>query len=189
MNHKRLIFIIIVLLVVALGITLIWWWVMPRQVSSPPVNNPTPTSSINEPIGLELISTTTAPLPPVQLGVVVMARVWAERFASWSNEDNFSNLEVVSRQATAQVKNFLKTYQQTLMTQYPVGNGYHGVTGRALSPQLVEFNDSAGTALVNVNLQLEEYSAVAQPVISTKVLELKLVKQGEQWLVNFLKWQ
>lgn len=189
MNNKRLVFIIIGLLIIALIATLVWWWVISRPFNTEPVNNVSITPSTTESIGAGLISTSTTPLPAAQLGVTVMARVWAERFASWSNEDNFSNLDLVSRQATPQVKNFLKNQQQTLIAQYPLSGGYHGVTGRALSPQLIEFNEAAGTALVKVNLQLEEYSTSTQPVISTRVLSLQLIKQGDQWLVDFLKWE
>ena len=126
-------------------------------------------------------------LAPAQTGALVAARVWAERFASWSNEDGFSNFEPLANFATAQVRTFLVTYQADLTNRYPLAQGYHGQTGRALGPRMVEYDEAAGTADVQVAMQLAEATSSA-PIISNRTLDLKLKKDGETWLVDFVKW-
>lgn len=124
---------------------------------------------------------------PGQTGATVAARVWAERFASWSNEEGFTNLQQLDGQSTEQVRAFLLTYRQQMVQRYPVAEGYRGVTGRALSPQLGSYDEAAGTAEVSVAMQLAESTSTA-PTVYNRTLDLRLVRSGAGWLVDFVKW-
>ena len=87
------------------------------------------------------------------------------------------------------MRDFLRDYRADLTAQYPASSGYHGVTGRALSPRVDELDEEAGLAQVTVGLQLVESSdASITPSISNRELMLRLVRRDGQWLVDFLKW-
>lgn len=122
---------------------------------------------------------------PERTGAAVAARVWAERFASWSNEDGFSNLRLLASQSTPTVQDFLVTYRQQMQQRYPLEQGYHGVTGRALSPVVDSL--AGDSAQVSVAMQLAESTSTV-PTVYNRTLELRLVRSGEGWLVDFVKW-
>lgn len=169
-------------------VAVVLWLVLRGSPTTPPPAGVTPTTTPEDTSNLPPpVSTPTTPEPD-RTGAVVAARVWAERFASWSNEDGFTNLQQLGSQSTAQVQSFLATYRQQLQQRYPVADGYRGVTGRALSPKLDAFDAGAGTAQVSVAMQLAE-STSTSPTVYNRTLDLRLLRSGEAWLVDYVKWE
>jgi hypothetical protein len=185
MDRRRLL--IIVGAAVLLLVAVILWLVLRGGSSTPPPVGVTPTSTSEDNLSLPPQPTEPTTPQPDQTGAVVAARVWAERFASWSNEDDFTNLQQLDGQSTNQVKAFLITYRQQLQQRYPLADGYRGVTGRALSPRLDSYDAGAGTAQVSIAMQLAESTSTV-PTITNRVLDLRLLRNGEAWLVDFVKW-
>lgn len=161
-------------------------WLFLRQPAAPlPEPQPTPTSTAGSEAALPPQPTAPVAPQPGQTGAVVAARVWAERFASWSNDDGFTNLQQLHGQSTEQVRSFLATYRQQLQQRYPLEQGYRGVTGRALSPVLGSYSPDA--AEVSVAMQLAESTSTV-PTVYNRTLDLRLVRGDGAWLVDFVKW-
>ncbi len=168
-------------------IAVILWLVLRGGPATPPPAGVTPTSTPDDTSNLPPPVSTPPTPEPDRTGAVVAARVWAERFASWSNEDGFTNLQQLSGQSTTQVQSFLVTYRQQLQQRYPLADGYRGITGRALSPKLEGFDDAAGTAEVSVAMQLAESTSTV-PTVYNRTLDLRLVRGDGAWLVDYVKW-
>lgn len=177
-----------ILAALALAVTL--WLLLSRRPAEAPTPAPQPqptTTGSTLPTGGE---TPEPPTPqPTQTEVIVVARSFAERFSSWSNDDGFASFELLEGEAAEPVRAFLRSYRADLEARYPVSGGYHGVTGRALSPRLDALDEEAGVAEATIGLQLAESSGAAvTPAITNRQLSLRLVRRDGQWLVDFLKW-
>lgn len=175
----------------ALVLAVILWLLFGRQPAVPPEPSPqAPATSTGATLPPAGEAPEVPPTPqPTQAAVLVVARSFAERFASWSTDDGFASFELLEGEATSQVREFLRTYRADLAARYPASGGYHGVTGRALSPRVDQLDDEAGLAEVTVGLQLAESSGGnVTPSISNRELMLRLVRRDGQWLVDFLKW-
>lgn len=173
------------LVLLAAVVLLALWALLGRRqpATPPPAGSPTTT----EPDLTGVLPQPSGPVEPQpeRTGALVAARVWAERFASWSNEDGFTNLEQLADQSTPAVQSFLLSYRAQLEQRYPLASGYYGVTGRALSPVVDSLEGD--TAQVTVALQLEQGTSTT-PTVSNRTLSLRLVNGGSGWLVDFVKW-
>jgi hypothetical protein len=186
MERRRVILIASVAITVVVALLLWWFLIRPGEgPAQPGGTTPTTTTPGGELPQLTPIAPSTP--QPAQTGAMVAARVWAERFASWSNEDGFTNFDPLADLSTLPVQTFLVSYRADLARRYPLAGGYHGQTARALGPKLVDFSEAAGTAHVQVAMQLAESTSSA-PMISNRTIDLKLTQSAGAWLVDFVKW-
>ncbi|MBI5732165.1 MAG: hypothetical protein HY982_02275 [Candidatus Magasanikbacteria bacterium] len=109
---------------------------------------------------------------------------FVERFGSYSPEADFSNFKEIEPMATAAVAAWLKTYPEDLAKKAPVG--FEGVTTRVLTQKIISAD--ALNATVIASAQREETVSGAASVGYKDIL-VKLVWQGDQWLVDGVYWQ
>ncbi|MFA6428630.1 MAG: hypothetical protein WCW02_03780 [Candidatus Buchananbacteria bacterium] len=119
------------------------------------------------------------------VSVTRLASDFAERFGSYSNQNNFSNLQELKLVATKSWQDYLNTQIKTLAkTSAQI---YSGVTTKALSSQVK--NITSDSASVLVNTQRQQASANGPDKIYYQAIVVRLLKVGSQWLVDEAKWQ
>lgn len=195
MENRKRIFIIIGLIVVGLIIAALIWWLVARQMGGPAatnINGPVDFSQqlpVTRPIIVEPGSEPVVENPDVAASLRAVARTFAERYGSFSNQSNFSNLEDAQSLMTA---SFQQRAIGLLQGQLPAAaaDSYYGITTIALSAQITSYDPAAGQATVEVSTQRREAKGTtANPRTLYQQLIIQLVESGGSWLVDGATWQ
>lgn len=120
------------------------------------------------------------------LDAYATARFVAERFASFSAESSYSNIESLYSLFTADFQDWAKDYVSEGRSKTDSAQSYR-VVARVLS--VVSEGVSADSAMFVLRLQKEEIIGAAPAVVSQRNLQVDLVKTGSVWLVDRLKWE
>jgi len=121
------------------------------------------------------------PLTSTEQHITVVARNFSERFASFSTDSNYANLEEVK--LLSSVKLILQL--DKIIESASESASFYGVSSKVLKVKINSLDETAGLAKVTVTLQREETST---PVYYQD-LELLLIRSGEEWLVDSYRWQ
>jgi hypothetical protein len=120
-----------------------------------------------------------------EASVRTLAKTFAERFGSYSNEAAFANLEDVFPLMTEAYA----ARMQEAMESWSASQEYYAVTTHVLSVEM-ETDEETGTAQVILKTQREEARGEVQNVsILYQDLALDLVYTGGTWLVDRATWQ
>ncbi|HAL50543.1 MAG: hypothetical protein UU40_C0025G0006 [Candidatus Uhrbacteria bacterium GW2011_GWD2_41_121] len=113
-----------------------------------------------------------------------IARVFVERFGSFSNQADYENVNAVMDIATSTLQNQLKT----IMSKEQDTDVYYGISTRVLSIDQVSITDTQ--EVLEVMTQREEsIESPANTTIRYQSMKLTLVKNGDSWLVNDFVWE
>ncbi|MDD2680548.1 MAG: hypothetical protein PHE20_00410 [Patescibacteria group bacterium] len=200
-NNKKLgIFIIVVgLLLIA---AIIYFIFMPNRtatIETPPVdNNPL----VQLPAVIETSSTTPGDRPRYKEydlsqeaehktngdDLAKLASAFAERLGSYSNQSNYSNFEDLNIFMTASMRDWAKNYVENTRRDNPYNGTYYGVTTKAVSTEVVDFNDAQSSAEVVVSTQRRETTLDGGENNYQQNLRLTFIKEADQWLVDGAYW-
>lgn len=110
------------------------------------------------------------------------AKVFVERYGTYSSDATFQNVRDVETMVT---KNLLAYLTKTVSSTTPKNQPFIGVTTKVVTAEIGEWSDTAATVKVQVT-RIEERGT--QPLATTQQSgTVKLVKQGE-WLVDGIYW-
>ncbi len=187
MTRKKIIIISIIVLVLAgLAIALL---LTDKSFFSPqPV---TPDNNQNANTGVPQVNKGALPimplvtLKPAEQSAVTVARNFAERYGSFSSDSQFLNLEEVKLISTAKMQIALEQGKAKMIT----GQGFYGVSSKALKTEIKNLDDAGGKAKIIVSLQRSERKDGANDYVYYQDLDLSLIKSGESWLVDSANWQ
>jgi hypothetical protein len=153
-----------------------------------------PTTSVTAPVVAPAPSVAD-PLNPPVVAVVVgrtaaaqMAELFAERYGSYSNQGDFQNLTDLLPVMTDGYRAKTEAYLASA-TSSDLAN-YQGVTSLKISTKVLAYDESAGTAIISVNLQQQKSGgAPASAGISYRSLRMSLLKVGDSWKVDSAAWE
>lgn len=177
-KKRKIIWLTVLLVILILLVVLIWWLLR----GSNPLNQPeedvpiynTPSANLNY----------TAPkadeVNPTEFGVVALARMYAERFGSWSTDNQLKNLQELSQFSSPSMLNYLG--QQEIRP----AQEFYGISTKALSTRVTSQSESAAEVIVST--QRTENKAGQESVFYQDV-RLTLVNVGDLWLVSGAYWQ
>lgn len=113
------------------------------------------------------------------------AKLFVERYGSYSNEANFQNIRDVIPLMSVE---FAAATTADLATKTQP-NGFYGVTTRVIAVKVVSQNETTGTAEVLLSTQRTEENGSAQNT-TTKYqdVELMFVTESGVWKVDSVKW-
>jgi len=118
-----------------------------------------------------------------------LAFTFAERFGSYSNEINFSNLDDLKDLMTIKMKAWVDGYKKEKQVEVQGEQTYYGITTRALSAEITSFEEDLGRAEIIVKSRREESIGTAEnPRPFYQDLKLVLVKTGEGWKIDSADW-
>lgn len=116
-------------------------------------------------------------------GVEQLAKVFIERYGTYSTDNNFQNIKEVSTLVTDSLWSKLKLLIEPKAASST--DGFVGVTTKAISATLSSWSDSKATVDIKV-MRTEEKKGV----VSTRYqnVSLDLVKTNSLWLVDKVTW-
>jgi|WetSurMetagenome_2_1015567.scaffolds.fasta_scaffold15405_5 hypothetical protein len=117
-----------------------------------------------------------------------VADAFAERLGSYSNQANFSNISDLKVYMTASMQSWADKYIATNQKN-PYSGVYQGVTTRAISTEIKDYNDTAGKADILVHTQKLSVNGTSNPVTTNQDITITFVKQNSKWLVDNAKWK
>jgi hypothetical protein len=165
-------------------------------------NAPTANVNVNKPVNASLPNTnsqkpiTNTPVPPPPAEVApeatqassarTIAIAFAERFATYSNQNNLANLDNLEVISTPAVWSFIKgSYRNDLLKSMPKGSAYYAMTSTALNANVAPISATEDSA--TVMMQRVESGTASKVAYAT--LDLKLKKTGDSWLVSWEQWE
>lgn len=118
------------------------------------------------------------------------AKAFAERFGSYSNQSNYSNFSDLEIFMTKSFADWTKSYVEQLRESAPGYEVYYGISTRALTTELISFDEASGKAEINVLTERSESSANGGDLepYQQKIL-LKFNKVANDWLVDAAYWE
>lgn len=118
--------------------------------------------------------------------VINLSSLFAERFGSYSNQGDFENVRDTMPLMTSSLQAWAETY---IRDNTPADTSvYSGISTKALASEVVEFDTAAGRAEVNVQTQRTEATSEGTRTFN-QVLNVELVKSGNEWLINSIQWR
>ncbi len=195
MSRKQKILIVVVGILIILAL---FYWLFLRESFTP--QSPESKTNVNvvalPPVLPPNSTTVSASVPEasaeekLRSSISRLAAAFAERYGSYSNQGNFENLidleSLMTEKMWAETENFIEQNGTA-----PGSNSvYFGVTTKAISVNIVELDEGAGTAKITVGAQRREASGSMADSSAIKYEDLELVfqKVGGEWKVNEAKW-
>lgn len=127
--------------------------------------------------------------PITKEDVARVASNFAERFGSYSNHANFKNLSDLEIMMTSRMKAWAEDY----LAQQKKASGeietYYGITTKAASTEVKEFDNNTATILVHTRRQEASETTSNITKVYNQDVTVKLVKDGEDWKVDSANWQ
>jgi len=194
-RRNKIIVIIAVAIVILLLAILLFWWLGQRQKAAIQ-EAANANMGINIPAGLPSASTgLTNQIEPsaqevnLEASLKAIASTFAERFGSYSNQGNFSNLDDLKDLMSVRMKSAISEYKAKQQASM-IGTAYYGITTKAISPQITSFEESLGRAEILVKTQRQEaLGNTINPKVFYQDLKLNLVKTEADWKVDEAEWQ
>lgn len=163
----------------------LWWRALQAPVSTtPPVVVDGSTSLPSTPV-------TPAPTTPTpvdqQLEVETLARLFIERFASFSSDSQFSSVLELEPFTTRTFGDWVETqYLPAQRAKYPVGV-YQGQTVKVMSLEVKKLDDTSAT--VEVQAQLAVTNDKGETTSTYPTATLTFVRDTDRWLVDGAYWE
>lgn len=179
-DRRRLIiaFVLIGLLVVAGWLGGRWYWGRPSAL--PPVSTPT-ASPAPAPAAPRPAVGPAAPKTEAERSALRLARLFAERFATFSSQSRYEGITELAEVTTDRFRQWLtSSYIPSLQAEHPA-TAYSGQTTRVLSIELKEATPTTATAVAQVQ---QEFTAAAGSTVRYTTLTVGLTKKGAGWLVD-----
>lgn len=117
-----------------------------------------------------------------------MAGSFAERFGSYSSHSSYGNIEDLRVFMSENMRQWAENYIKEQVEQESQNNDYYGISTRAIVTKVREFNKDRGRATVIVETQRTEKKGDQENVFNQS-MQIKFVKEGDEWKVNRAEWQ
>lgn len=178
MERKQKIEIGIAVLIIIVLIGVLWWVLLPGSSDLIPGSDSgtgQATEDQQEPaIDYSAYETTAS----------TIARVFVERFGSFSNQADYANVISVMDIATSSLQSKL----EAMMSKDQDTDVYYGISTRVLSIDQVSATETQ--EVLEVMTQREEsFETPANTTIRYQTMKLTLVKDGGSWLVSDFVWE
>jgi hypothetical protein len=204
MNKRTTRTIIITLIIILLLLLLGYLLLMLKTPAKPVIKNPavsTSTPAVNKGLPSSSVATNTPATPPQQVktpppsddaitqtNLEKIARSFAERLGSYSNQSNFSNISDLEIQMTKSMQSWAESY--IAANEKAVYSGvYQGVSTQAISDKVLDFDNNKGQADVLVQTQRVTQNGASSPVTIQQDITITFVKQNGVWLVDNAVWK
>jgi len=118
--------------------------------------------------------------------LISFAKLFAERYGSYSNQANFQNIRDVIPLMSA---SFGSVTEKALLNK-KAPEGFYGITTRVITVKVVSKDETAGTATIDLTTQREEEKTSAQNTsVKYQDIEMTFVKESGVWKVDSATWR
>ena len=120
--------------------------------------------------------------------IEALARVFAERFVSYSNQSGYLNVTDLYPLMTPSTQRWTSgTYISKLKAENPTDGQFYGISTRTINIKSVKITDGENAEAV-VSTQREETKGAGVPRIFYQDIELKFLRINQSWLVDWVRW-
>ena len=120
-----------------------------------------------------------------------MAASFAERFGSYSNQSNFSNIVDLKIFMSERMREWADVYVREQRQKDPVSLIYYGITTKAVAQEIKDFDDDISQATILVNTRRRE--AVSSTSNTSNFFEqdiiINFIQEKGAWKVDRAYWQ
>ena len=121
------------------------------------------------------------PLAAQKNGVQQLAKVFVERYGTYSTDNNFQNIKDVETLVTRSLWSKISAP----ISSKTVSQSFTGVTTKVISMDLTEWSDVKATVELKTS-RIEEKNGVVTTRYQTAVVSM--VKQNVVWLIDKISW-
>ncbi len=119
-----------------------------------------------------------------------MAASFAERYGSFSNQSNFGNIRDLKIFMSSDMQAWADDYIRTEIDKKTDSSIYYGATTRAVSQEVLNYDDGDGSAEILVHTQREEATGTTSNISRFQQdIKLMFIKERKAWKVNGAYWQ
>lgn len=200
MNKKnKLTIVILVTTILLLVILVAFFWILSLS-NTDDVDDAAIDSSINIPTTLPSSSSGVDALPTapieeqnLEASIRAISLTFAERYGSYSNQSNFSNLKTLTGLMTDKMQafsnDFISSQKVFSPTDLQDGVSYYGITTNALSVKVLSVDEDLGRAEVDIGTQrVETKITTNNPRTFYQTLKISLIDDGDGWKVDSATW-
>lgn len=120
-----------------------------------------------------------------------MASSFAERFGSFSNHSNFSNIKDLKIYMSQRMKKWADQYIMEKSQEMGSTDLYYGITTKAIAEEVKDLDEDTGQAIVEVSTRRRE--ATSSTSNTSNVFNQKIIilftNEGGAWKVDDANWQ
>jgi hypothetical protein len=120
-----------------------------------------------------------------------IAASFAERFGSYSNQSNFSNISDLKLFMSANMQTWADNYVNLQKQKNSATNIYYGITTKAVSEEVINYDDDLGQAKILVQTRRRE--AISSTNNTNNVFDQNITilftKDRGAWKVDSAVWQ
>ena len=119
-----------------------------------------------------------------------LARLFAERFGSYSNQAGYGNIEELKVFMSKRMSVWADRYIKEEIAKHPQVDIYYGITTRAVTIEEKEFNTENGQAKYVVSTQrFEATGSMDNKTSRQQDIVITLIKEDDAWKVDSAIWQ
>lgn len=192
MSRRNKIIIIAVAVLVLIAVFLIFLLISENNV--PPINSNQNAALTNQRVSslnAANLNINIAPLqvtkqPNTQSVLTALARVFAEKYGSFSSEGNFENIKDLKSISTARLAALFDSY----MSANPLSQTeFYGITTKAINTEIITLNAEETDAQILVGTQRAETKGSGNPRVFYQNIILRILKSDNLWKVDAADWQ
>ncbi len=121
--------------------------------------------------------------------IITTAERFAERFGTFTNQDNFQNFQNLKIYATPSMQSWMDGFVQDEQKKFKDQNiAFYGVTTKALTPKVLTSRPDDIQVLINTERQ-EITDQSETPKISYQNIIIDMQHVDNDWKVNFAQFQ
>jgi hypothetical protein len=205
--RKILIIILVIVILIGLGVVLYYLYgdqILKTKKVLPAENKSTATQTTMDtnPAPVKKITFTPAPNDVVTAEKPVtrtfgksdlerLSASFAERYGSFSNQSNFSNITDLRIFMSADMKNWADNYIALERQKKTDATTYYGIVTKAIAQEIKDFDEDFGQAKVLVQTRRREALGTTNNVsnVFNQAIIIEFVKEQGAWKVDKATWQ
>ncbi len=117
-----------------------------------------------------------------------IARLFATRFGSFSNQSDYGNINDLKIFMTDSMSTWADKYIADLRSQEYTGE-YYGIITHPLTTKILSYDEKGGKVKVEVTTERQESKGEVLGVAYRQKMTLDLVKINNEWLVDNAVWE
>lgn len=201
---KKVIKVIVILLILAIIAGFLYFlylrYYQPSKLAetttaNPSTNQETTAASTLSPVKtIDFQETSNAVSQPIKEfskdDLMRLAASFAERFGSYSNQSNFSNIKDLQIFMSQNMKNWAESFISSQRRKVSDSTNYYGIITKAVAQEVKEFDDDLGQASVLVKTRRREAIGSTNNVtqVFNQDILIDFVKEQGAWKVNKASW-
>ncbi len=147
--------------------------------------NSEPKTTITETVTDTTTETVTTPVAPQHATATTVARIFVERFGSYSTDVDYANVTDVLPMVTDSLKTQLQDIAED--ARKTADDSYYGVSTNVIKITEDAKSDIATTLTVKTQRE-EAFGSPSNTTVRYQDIRVEFVKVGEDWLVSAFTW-